>query len=128
VSDVFELIKQFDFEAAHQLPFVPEGHKCARLHGHSYNIEIVVRGDLDEVMGWVVDYGDITKVVKPIVRDELDHHLLNDIPGLENPTSEILARWLWRRISPELPWLFSIAVSETSTSKCVYRGPTPSTL
>jgi 6-pyruvoyltetrahydropterin/6-carboxytetrahydropterin synthase len=127
VSDVFELVKQFDFEAAHQLPFVPEGHKCARLHGHSYSLEIVVRGELDEVMGWVVDYGEITKVVKSIVQDELDHRLLNDIPGLENPTSEILARWLWRRIRPELSGLFSITVSETSTSKCVYRGPTSST-
>lgn len=116
-----ELFKEFTFEAAHRLPNVPEGHKCARLHGHSFRVTVHVEGPVDEELGWVIDFGDISAVVKPLVA-QLDHYYLNDIPGLENPTSEVLARWIWERLHPSLPLLSAVAVRETCTSGCIYRG------
>lgn len=115
-----EIFREFTFEAAHRLPNVPEGHKCARLHGHSYRVEVHVSGDVDTRTGWVMDFGDLKKAFVPIDA-ELDHHYLNDVPGLENPTSENLARWIWDRLIDELP-LSKIVVRETCTSGCVYRG------
>jgi 6-pyruvoyltetrahydropterin/6-carboxytetrahydropterin synthase len=116
-----EIFKEFGFEAAHRLPNVPEEHKCARLHGHSFRVEVHVRGDLDPRLGWVVDFADVKAAVKPII-NQLDHHYLNEIEGLENPTSEVLARWLWARIRPALPGLARIVVRETCTSGCTYQG------
>jgi queuosine biosynthesis protein QueD len=118
----FELAKTFRFESAHLLPHVPEGHKCGRLHGHSFRVEVVVTGAADPHTGWVVDYGDITAVVRPIV-DQLDHRYLNEIAGLENPTSEVLCAWLWRHLALKLPDLSAITVRETCTTACTYRGP-----
>ncbi|HYH83584.1 MAG TPA: 6-carboxytetrahydropterin synthase QueD [Longimicrobium sp.] len=116
-----EIFKEFGFEAAHRLPNVPPGHKCARLHGHSFRVEVHVRGELDPHLGWVMDFADLKAAVKPVL-DELDHYYLNDIPGLENPTSEVLARWLWARLRPDLPFLARIVVRETCTSGCTYQG------
>ena len=116
-----EITKEFTFEAAHLLPNVPEGHKCRRLHGHSFKVDIVVRGELDPKLGWVMDYADITKAFKPIW-ERLDHHYLNEIPGLENPTSEILAKWIWQQLKPLLPELSRVRIHETCTSGCEYRG------
>jgi len=115
----FELTKTFRFEAAHSLPNVPDEHKCRRLHGHSYRIDIHVCGDPDENTGWVVDFGDIKRAVQPIL-ETLDHRCLNDIPGLENSTSENLCRYLFEKISPALPPLSSVTVWESDTSKCTY--------
>ncbi|MSQ81299.1 MAG: 6-carboxytetrahydropterin synthase QueD [Myxococcales bacterium] len=120
---MFELRKTFRFEAAHSLPNVPAGHQCARLHGHSFSAEIVVRGALDPHLQWVVDYADISAVCKPVF-DELDHNHLNVIAGLENPTSEVVCLWLWRRISSDLSGLYAITVRETCNSACTYFGPT----
>ena len=117
-----ELTKEFTFEAAHRLPMVPADHKCARMHGHGFRVEIAVAGELDPRMGWLVDYADIAAVVEPIVRGELDHRTLNDVPGLENPTSELLCVWLWRRLAPALPGLVGITVHETCTARCSYHG------
>ncbi|HET7225022.1 MAG TPA: 6-carboxytetrahydropterin synthase QueD [Candidatus Eisenbacteria bacterium] len=117
-----ELTKAYGFEAAHRLPMVPAGHKCARMHGHSFGIEVTVAGEVDERLGWLVDFGDITAVVEPLLRRELDHRTLNEVPGLENPTSELLSLWLWRRLSPALPGLSAITVRETCTARCTYRG------
>lgn len=119
---MFELRKTFHFEAAHRLPHVPAGHKCGRLHGHSFAVDIEVRGTLDGQVGWVVDYGDIKAACAPVF-DQLDHYFLNDIEGLDNPTSEVLAMWLWQRIAPQLPGLWAITVRETCTTACTYRGP-----
>jgi 6-pyruvoyltetrahydropterin/6-carboxytetrahydropterin synthase len=116
-----EIFKEFSFEAAHRLPHVPEGHKCGRLHGHSFRVEVTIRGPLGEESGWVMDFADLKQAFQPIY-EELDHRYLNDIPGLENPTSENLARWLWRRLEPVLPGLAQILVRETCTTGCVYRG------
>jgi 6-pyruvoyltetrahydropterin/6-carboxytetrahydropterin synthase len=117
-----ELTKTYRFEAAHRLPMVPPDHKCHRLHGHSFAIEVTVEGEVDERMGWLVDFADISAVVEPIVAGELDHRTLNDVPGLENPTSERLCRWLWERLAPRLAGLASVTVHETCAARCTYRG------
>ncbi len=117
-----ELRKTFQFEAAHLLPLLPATHKCRRLHGHSFQAEIVVERDCDPKLGWVMDYADITKAFKPYW-EKLDHHYLNEVPGLENPTSENIAAWIWQRLKPKLPLLTEITVAETCQSKCVYHGP-----
>ena len=116
-----EIFKEFTFEAAHRLPNVPRGHKCGRLHGHSYRVEIHVRGTVDPNAGWVVDFADIKKAFKPL-EEQLDHNFLNEIEGLFNPTSENLTRWIWLRLKPELPALSQIVLRETCTSGSVYRG------
>ena len=116
-----ELRKSFQFEAAHLLPHLPEGHKCRRLHGHSFRAEIVVAGPLDPRLGWVTDYADISEAFDPLWK-QLDHRYLNEVPGLENPTSEILALWIWERLKPNLPQLVEVVVAETCTARCVYRG------
>ncbi|HSH16406.1 MAG TPA: 6-carboxytetrahydropterin synthase QueD [Verrucomicrobiae bacterium] len=117
-----ELIKSFQFEAAHLLPLLPRAHKCRRLHGHSFKVDIVVAGEVDPEAGWLMDYADISAAFKPIW-EKLDHRYLNDIRGLENPTSENLAVWIWRRLQPKLPLLKEVMVAETCQSRCVYRGP-----
>ena len=116
-----ELERTFRFEAAHLLPNVPEGHKCRRLHGHSFRVDVAVRGPVDEHVGWFVDYAEIDALFEPL-RKRLDHYYLNDIPGLENPTSENLARWIWQKLKPTLPQLSAIEIRETCTSGCIYRG------
>ena len=116
-----EIWKEFTFEAAHHLPHVPDEHKCRRLHGHSFRVEVRVRGDTDPRLGWVMDFGELKAAWRPL-HDTLDHHYLNEVPGLDNPTSEVLARWIWQRLAPALPGLSSVAVRETCTSGCEYRG------
>jgi len=115
------LERDYRFEAAHSLPHVGPDHPCRRVHGHSYHVRVVVEGPVDETLGWVIDFADIDSVVRPVI-DRLDHQMLNEIEGLKNPTSEILSRWLWRHIAGELPALTELSVSETPSSRCVYRG------
>jgi 6-pyruvoyltetrahydropterin/6-carboxytetrahydropterin synthase len=116
-----EIFKVFSLESAHRLPNVPAGHKCARIHGHSFRVEIHVRGALDGHLGWVMDFADVKAAFEPLFQ-RLDHHYLNDVPGLENPTSEHLARWIWRELKPGLPQLSKVVVHETCTSGAVYEG------
>ena len=116
-----EIFKVFTFEAAHRLPQVPEGHKCGRLHGHSFRAEIRVSAPLDSSAGWVMDFADLKAAFKPL-HDELDHRYLNEIPGLENPTSEMIAQWIWNRLQPSLPSLYEVVVRETCTTGAVFRG------
>jgi len=116
-----EIFKEFTIEAAHWLPNVPEGHKCRRLHGHSFRIAIHVSGPVDPQLGWVLDFAEIKTAYKAI-EDQIDHRCLNEVEGLENPTSENLARWLWTRLRPALPLLSKVVVQETCTSGCVYTG------
>lgn len=120
-----EIFREFTFEAAHRLPNVPEGHKCARLHGHSFHVVIHVGGPVDPTTGWVLDFADLKTTFAPL-HDQLDHHHLNEIPGLENPTSEVLAAWIWERLEAAFAppiHLSKIVVRETCTSGCEYRGP-----
>jgi 6-pyruvoyltetrahydropterin/6-carboxytetrahydropterin synthase len=116
-----EIYKEFTFEAAHRLPHVPDGHKCARLHGHSFYVRIYVEDQVDPHMGWVIDFADLKSAFKPVY-DRLDHYYLNDIEGLENPTSENLCRWIWQQVKPKLSILSAIEIKETCTSGCIYRG------
>lgn len=116
-----EIFKLFTIEAAHRLPNLPAEHKCFRLHGHSFRIEVHVAGPVDPHLGWVQDFADIGRVFQPLF-EQLDHRYLNEVPGLENPTSENLARWVWTRLKPVLPGLSQIIVRETCTAGCVYRG------
>ena len=116
-----EIFAEFGFEAAHRLPCVPETHPCARMHGHSYQIRIAIKGAVDERIGWVRDFYDIASAFEPF-RVQLDHHVLNEVPGLENPTSEHLARWLWQGLSQTLTTLTAIEVRETRNMGCIYRG------
>jgi len=116
------IVKEFSFEAAHYLPNLPESHKCKRLHGHSFRFEVHVEGKVDPVYRWVMDFGEISKIVKPIVEEHLDHRLLNEIEGLENPTSEQIAIWLWKKIKPLLSNLKQIVVHETCTARAIYNG------
>ena len=116
-----ELRKTFQFEAAHLLPHLPKSHKCRRLHGHSFKVEVVVAGECDPAFGWLMDYADISAAFTPIWK-KLDHRYLNGIRGLENPTSEVMAAWIWRRLKPKLPLLMEVIVAETCASRCVFRG------
>lgn len=114
-----EIFKDFRFEAAHILPNLPEGHKCARLHGHSFKVRIYVIGDVQERTGWVLDFAEIKKAFNPIL-DKLDHNYLNDLIGLENPTCENIAIWIWKQLKPALPQLAKVELMETCTSGCIY--------
>lgn len=119
--DTMEIFKEFTFEAAHRLPHVPDGHKCGRLHGHSFRCELHVHSEVDPHTGWVIDFADIKRAFQPFY-DRLNHHHLNEVEGLENPTSEVLARWIITRVRPSLPGLCRVVVRETCTSGCVYDG------
>lgn len=115
------LVHEFRFEAAHRLPRVPPGHKCQRLHGHSFKVELAIAGPVDEETGWLLDFGVMDQAWAPVYA-QLDHNYLNEIPGLENPTSEVLARWLWDRLRPSLPSLVRVTVYETCDARCEYEG------
>lgn len=122
MTPVFELARSFRFEAAHRLPEAPQGHPCRELHGHSYEVEIRVEGPLDAERGWVIDYAEIDAAFDPL-RHRLDHSLLNEVSGLKNPTSEVLAAWIWDELQSRLPTISAVVVRETPRSTCVYRGP-----
>ncbi len=115
------LVREFKFEAAHRLPNAPHGHKCGRLHGHSYRVELVCEGQIDPNTGWLLDFSEIKQVFEPLWL-RLDHHYLNEIDGLENPTAENLARWIWQGLKASLPALSQVNVADTCTSRCEYRG------
>jgi 6-pyruvoyltetrahydropterin/6-carboxytetrahydropterin synthase len=115
------IYRAFTFDAAHRLPNLPSTHKCSNLHGHTFRVEIHVNSELNVKFGWVMDFGDIKGYVEPLI-DELDHHYLNDIEGLENPTSENISKWLWKRIQPNLPILTKIVVQESPNSGAICYG------
>jgi len=116
-----EISKTFRFDAAHRLLALPAGHKCAGPHGHSYHVTIIVAGEVDPDVGWVMDFGRIKQVVQPLI-DQVDHADLNEIEGLGNPTSEHIAKWFWDRVKTDLPGLSAVTVAESDTSTCTYRG------
>jgi 6-pyruvoyltetrahydropterin/6-carboxytetrahydropterin synthase len=118
---IVRLTKSFSFEAAHDLPTFPADHKCRRLHGHSFQFDVVVEGEVDPAKGYLIDYGDIKRAAGPIVK-RLDHYYLNEIEGLSNPTSENIARWIWEQLKPAIPQMVAIVVHETCTSTCEFRG------
>lgn len=122
IGHIMEIVKGFRFEAAHKLTRVPQGHKCGRLHGHSFLVEVKIKGIVNEENSWVMDYADISKIVTPIIHGQLDHYYLNEIEDLGEPTSESIAIWLWNKLKTQLPYLYEVIVHETCTSKCIYQG------
>jgi 6-pyruvoyltetrahydropterin/6-carboxytetrahydropterin synthase len=116
-----DIFRAFTIEAAHRLPNVPSGHKCSRLHGHSFRIELHVSGAVDAHTGWVMDFADLKSAFQPVF-DRLDHNYLNEVAGLENPTSENLARWVWNEMKPRVALLSKVVIHETCTSGCAYDG------
>ena len=120
------VFREFRFEAAHRLPDAPPGHKCRRLHGHSYRLLVYVDGPINPDTGWVIDFAEIRSIVDPVI-DRLDHHYLNEIEGLSKPTAEVITRWIWDRIKPGLPGLCRIELFETAKCGCVYEGEAPRT-
>ena len=115
------LIKDFNFEAAHTLPSLPDDHKCRQMHGHSFKVEILVEGEVDETVGWVYDHKCISKAMAPLL-EMMDHAYLNDIEGLESPTIEIMAAWFWRKLELDLSGLCEIVIYETPTARCSFKG------
>jgi len=116
-----DLIKTFTFDAAHKLTRLPKGHKCANLHGHTFQVDIHISGPVDSTQGWLIDFADIKQICLPVI-DQLDHHYLNDIEGMENPTSENIASWIWDRVEKKLPKLIKVVVHESRDSAAAYRG------
>lgn len=112
----------FTFEAAHRLPHVPEGHKCGRLHGHNWTVEIQCTGEPVEPQGWIVDFYDIERAWREAVYDVVDHRLLNEIPGLENPTTETIVRWVFERMKARIPEVSLVVVRETPMFGASYSG------
>jgi len=117
-----EIYKTLRFDAAHRLTGVPATHKCSAMHGHGFEVEIHLKGEVDPQTGFVMDFGDLAKVCEPVL-EQLDHAILNEIEGLENPTSENMSVWLWNILKPQLPLLCQLVIKETATSGCIYRGP-----
>ena len=115
------LFREFRFEAAHRLPKVPSGHKCARLHGHSFKVELVVYGPVNPETGWLIDFGELDELWQPL-HNLLDHNYMNEVEGLDNPTSENLAHWLWAKLKPVVPELERVIVHETCDARCEYEG------
>lgn len=113
--------KEFTFDSAHWLPNVPVGHKCGRVHGHTYRLIVSVSGEPD-CSGMIIDYADIAVAVLPIL-ETIDHHLLNEIDGLDNPTTEVLARWLWNEIRIKIRRPIAVEVKESASTGCLYGGP-----
>lgn len=115
------IFKEFTFDSAHSLPHVPKGHKCKAIHGHTYRLKVLIEGELNPHLGWVMDFSDLKNIVKPVI-DQIDHKYMNELEGLENPTCEAIAIWLWDRIKPSIPFLKEIELYETPTSGTIYRG------
>jgi 6-pyruvoyltetrahydropterin/6-carboxytetrahydropterin synthase len=121
MDGTLEIFKDFRFEAAHTFPNVPIGHPCKKMHGHSFRFRVFVTGEIGQETGWVIDFAEIKRACAPLL-EILDHSYLNEIPGLENPTSEILALWIWKHLEGKLRGLSGVLVRETGTSGAMYRG------
>ncbi len=116
-----QIYKTLKFDAAHRLTGVPPTHKCSAMHGHGFEIEVHLKGEIDPQTGFVMDFGDLSKICEPVL-DQLDHSILNEIKGLENPTSENINIWLWNILKPQLPQLCQLVIKETQASGCIYTG------
>ena len=116
-----EIYKEFSFDSAHFLPNVPVGHKCREMHGHTYRLKVFIKGELDPELGWIMDFKDLKEALLPVI-DQLDHKLINNIQGLQNPTAENITVWIWQQIKPSLPLLSRIELYETPTTGVIYSG------
>jgi 6-pyruvoyltetrahydropterin/6-carboxytetrahydropterin synthase len=116
-----QIYKEFSFDSAHFLPNVPDGHKCKEMHGHTYRLKVFIQGELDPILGWIMDFKELKDALLPVI-DQLDHKLINNIKGLENPTAENITVWIWEQIRPSLPLLSRIELYETPTTGVIYEG------
>ena len=116
-----EIYKEFSFDSAHYLPHVPDGHKCKNMHGHTYRLRVFIKGELDPRLGWIMDFKELKDALAPVM-EQLDHKLINEIKGLENPTAENITVWIWNTIKPLLPLLSKIELYETPTTGVIYAG------
>lgn len=116
-----EIYKEFAFDAAHFLPNVPEGHKCKQMHGHTYHLRVYVSGTPDKEFGWIIDFKELKDSILPLI-DLVDHRVMNEVPGLENPTAENITIWFWNKLKPQLPSLSRIELKETPTTGVIYDG------
>jgi 6-pyruvoyltetrahydropterin/6-carboxytetrahydropterin synthase len=116
-----EIYKEFSFDSAHFLPYVPEGHKCRNMHGHTYRLRVFLEGTPHPRFGWIMDFKDLKDALSGVI-DQLDHKLINDIAGLENPTAENITIWIWQQVRPLLPQLSRIELYETPTTGVIYSG------
>ena len=116
-----EIYKEFSFDSAHYLPHVPDGHKCKNMHGHTYRLRVFIKGELDPRLGWIMDFKELKDALAPVM-EQLDHKLINEIKGLENPTAEKITVWIWNTIKPLLPLLSKIELYETPTTGVIYAG------
>lgn len=116
-----EIYKEFSFDSAHYLPNVPDGHKCKNMHGHTYRLKVFIKGKPDPSLGWIMDFKELKDIVGKVI-DKLDHKLINDIEGLQNPTAENITLWIWNEIKPLLPLLNRIELYETPTTGVIYNG------
>jgi 6-pyruvoyltetrahydropterin/6-carboxytetrahydropterin synthase len=114
------IFKELTFDAAHFLPQLPDGHKCKDLHGHTYRLKIWIEGNINEI-GWVMDFSEMKKTLQTVI-DMVDHKVLNNVEGLLNPTCELTAVWLWKKLKPVMPLLKKIELHETPTSGVIYEG------
>ena len=110
--------KNFNIESARSLPNVPKTHPCYNVHGHSFKIKISVKQKIDKTTGFVIDFQDGSQ---PII-EILDHKYLNDIEDLNNPTSENMCIWIWKKLKPSLPNIYEIEIKETDSTGCIYKG------
>jgi 6-pyruvoyltetrahydropterin/6-carboxytetrahydropterin synthase len=117
-----QIFRDFEFESAHWLPHVPEGHKCKRMHGHGYRLRVVIEGSPDPRLGWIMDFGEVKAIVGEVI-GRLDHRCLNEIKGLENPTAEAIAVWIWDQLRPKLAALARLELRETEHAGVIYEGP-----
>lgn len=115
----YELKQHFHIESARFLPHLPKSHPCANMHGHSFKIILQLKGELQPQVGWVMDYHEISLVMAPLLK-QLDHKVLNEVPGLENPTSELLAKWIYEKARLSIPLLQSVTIMETTSTECKY--------
>ena len=115
------IYKEFTFDSAHFLPNVPDGHKCKEMHGHTYRLRVWIEDQPHPSLGWVMDFADLKSIVKPVVA-RLDHKCMNEGAGLENPTCELIAVWIWNQLKPPLPKMTRLELHETPTSGVIYEG------
>lgn len=116
-----EIYKEFSFDSAHYLPNVPEGHKCKNMHGHTYRLRVYVQGEPHPHYGWIMDFKELKDAVGKVI-DELDHRIINEIPGLQNPTAENITIWIWNQVKPLIPQLSKLELHETPTTGVIYTG------
>ena len=117
-----QVFRQFRFHAARHLPNLEDSHICKKIHGHTFNLTVYIKGNINNQTGFIIDFFDIDKIVTKNIIKSIDHKLLNDIADLENPTSEILCKWIWDKLKTKISGLNKIILSEDHGTGIIYSG------